>query len=134
MDERSAAAQNLAELLKRNPERILHTITELSKMVPTGLVQQLESLVIGVDKRRRPPLKVWKLARVNVVTTQPETQRAIVVIAETEEGARYMAAESAGMEGRKAWLDPSSSGCWSFGTADESYIMSGQILRDYLES
>jgi hypothetical protein len=79
-------------------------------------------------------VKVWKLARINMVAPVSAGQtRAVVVIARTEEGARRLAMESAGVEGPRTWLDADQTNCWSFGTVDESYDMPGQIIRDFVE-
>lgn len=78
-------------------------------------------------------LRIWKLHRINMVRPVPAgEQRAIVVLAETEDGARHLAGESAGAEGGKAWLDADQVSCWSFGTADIDYQLPGVIARDFV--
>lgn len=79
-------------------------------------------------------LKVWKLVRINMVTPVPAGEtRAVVLLAYTAEGARQLAMEAAGDEGPRVWLDADQTSCWSFAAADESYLMPGLIVRDYVE-
>jgi hypothetical protein len=79
-------------------------------------------------------MKVWKLARINMVTPVPAGEtRAVVLIARTAEGARQLAMEAAGIEGPRTWLDIDQTNCWSFGTADESYQVPGLICTDRVE-
>lgn len=77
---------------------------------------------------------IWKLARVNDWPLKSDTLRSIVVIAETDPGARLLAAESCGDEGRKLWLDADRASCNAIGEAlDHMATMPTVVCTDYLE-
>lgn len=78
---------------------------------------------------------LWKLARVNVVTVQRDTLRAVAVAAETELQARAVAATVAGDEGRDAWFDSNQTSCRAIAETDQTaFPYPGVVVADFLEA
>lgn len=73
--------------------------------------------------------RIWHLERTGVDVGYDETA-AVVVVADTEDEARSLASDRAGVEGAAVWKAPTLCRCQSIGSANRS-VTPGVVCQDY---
>lgn len=75
-------------------------------------------------------MRIWQLKYEGKIKSYNDTMLGAVVIADTEEQARELAAGAAFDEGKDAWTNPKRVSCTPIGTASPKFAKPGLVLTD----